>query len=792
MTPEEFSAQYMAHFSAQQKAAVQAVNGAVLLLAVPGSGKTTVLVTRLGYLALCCGVDPGSILVMTYTVAATQELRARFAALFPQLSGRTPQFRTINGLSAKIIESCSRLRGPAFTLQENEGELAALVGRICLELHGEYPTDATVREIRTAITYCKNMMLGADEIRAQHFDVPGFFTIYTRYCQALRAARQMDYDDQMTYALAILRKHPDVLAQFQTQYPHLCVDESQDTSRVQHAIIRLLAEKAGNLFLVGDEDQSIYGFRAAWPEALLQFPQTYPGAKLLFMEENYRSTPQILQAANAFIAKNCSRYPKTIRPVRPAGQPVQQVHAASRQAQIRYLLALAAQVQEPPFTVLYRNNDSALPLIDALERAGLPYRCRGAEDTFFTHRIVCDVCDILRFAAAPDDTERFLRIYYKFGAMISREAALAACAESARTHAPVLACLLAQGGLPDTCREAAEQFRARLDALPQTAGEALIRTIWGPMGYSRFVTERRLDPGKFSILCMLAAPHPSAAAFLARLDALRQLIRTHRDAPDARLTLSTIHGSKGLEYDRVFLLDVHDGVLPADPNGADGTEDAQRAYEEDRRLFYVAMTRAKNELYLFDYPDVPSAFVRELRQQLPKPFRTAEDFASILPENACGLRYRHAVHGEGQILAQCGDAMLVAFADGDRCLQAGQMLLERDRTPDARTAPPSAQPLPPEAAACVPGSEIWHRKYGRGRIVSLQGTLAAIRFEAPGETVPRTFCLPAALQNGFLSFKTDAPGRCRRLARSSNPPAFPESRGICDHHNVRFYFFRTG
>ena len=758
MTPEEFSAQYMAHFSQQQKAAVQAVNGAVLLLAVPGSGKTTVLVTRLGYLALCCGVDPGSILVMTYTVAATQELRARFAALFPQLSGRTPQFRTINGLSAKIIESCSRLRGPAFTLQENECELAALVGRICLELHGEYPTDATVREIRTAITYCKNMMLGADEIRAQHFDVPGFSTIYTRYCQALRAARQMDYDDQMTYALAILRKHPDVLAQFQTQYPHLCVDESQDTSRVQHAIIRLLAEKTGDLFLVGDEDQSIYGFRAAWPEALLQFPQTYPGAKLLFMEENYRSTPQILQAANAFIAKNRSRYPKTIRPVRPAGQPVQQVHAASRQAQIRYLLALAAQVQEPPFTVLYRNNDSALPLIDVLERAGLPYRCRGAEDTFFTHRIVCDVCDILRFAAAPDDTERFLRIYYKFGAKISREAALAACAESARTHAPVLACLLAQGDLSDTCREAAEQLRARLDALPQTAGEALIRTIWGPMGYSRFVTERRLDPGKFSILCMLAAPQPSAAAFLARLDTLRQLIRTHRDAPDARLTLSTIHGSKGLEYDRVFLLDVHDGVLPADPNGADGTEDAQRAYEEDRRLFYVAMTRAKNELYLFDYPDVPSAFVRELRQQLPRPFRTAEDFASILPENACGLRYRHAVHGEGQILAQCGDAMLVAFADGDRCLQAGQMLLERDRTPDARTAPPSAQPLPPEAAACVPGSEIWHRKYGRGRIVSLQGPLAAIRFEAPGETAPRTFCLPAALQNGFLSFKTDAPG----------------------------------
>ena len=135
-------------------------------------------------------------------------------------------------------------------------------------------------------------------------------------------------------------------------------------------------------------------------------------------------------------------------------------------------------------------------------------------------------------------------------------------------------------------------------------------------------------------------------------------------------------------------------------------------------------------------------------------------------KDSCDERYERGMQVSLEVfceyfgidLAQCGDAMLVAFADGDRCLQAGQMLLERDRTPDARTAPPSAQPLPPEAAACVPGSEIWHRKYGRGRIVSLQGTLAAIRFEAPGETGPRTFCLPAALQNGFLSFKADAPG----------------------------------
>ena len=197
MTQEEFTARYMPQFSEQQKAAVMETEGPVLLLAVPGSGKTTVLVTRLGYMALCCGIDPARILAVTYTVAATRELRARFTARFPGLAGRTPEFRTINGLSAKIIEACGRQRGPAFELLENAGELASLVGRIYQELNGEYPTDSTIREVRTAITYCKNMMLSTDEIAAQDFSLPHFAELYARYCAALREARQMDYDDQM-------------------------------------------------------------------------------------------------------------------------------------------------------------------------------------------------------------------------------------------------------------------------------------------------------------------------------------------------------------------------------------------------------------------------------------------------------------------------------------------------------------------------------------------------------------------------------------------------------------------
>ena len=308
---------------------------------------------------------------------------------------------TINGLSSKIIEACGRQRGPAFALQENAGELAALVGGIYQALNGDYATDSTIREVRTAITYCKNMMLSADEIAAQDFGLPRFSELYTHYCAALREARQMDYDDQMAYALAILRKQPEILAEFQARYPYLCVDESQDTSRVQHAIIELLAKKTGNLFMVGDEDQSIYGFRAAYPEALLRFSSVWPGAKTLLLEDTIGPRRKFCGWR-----AHSSRGTGIVTPNHPRdkgeGCRVRLAHAASRQAQYRYLLALAGE-RRAPFAVLYRNNDSALPLIDALERTGLPYRCRSFDDTFFTHRIVCDVQDILRFAAAPDD-----------------------------------------------------------------------------------------------------------------------------------------------------------------------------------------------------------------------------------------------------------------------------------------------------------------------------------------------------------------------------------------------------
>ncbi|MGN0983403.1 MAG: ATP-dependent helicase, partial [Gemmiger sp.] len=258
----------------QQQAAVQAVDGPVLLLAVPGSGKTTTLVARLGYLVYGCHVPARSILTTTYTVAATNELRTRFAAMFGQADAKLLEFRTINGVCARIIRAYERQGHKAFELVTAEDRLTALLAQIWRDIQQDFPTEADLRALRIQITCIKNQMLQEDELAAMETDPRNtlrIVPIYRAYCKAMRQNRWMDYDDQMVYALAILRRNPEILAQFQRQYRYFCVDEAQDTSRIQHTILRLLAGSSRNLFMVGDEDKSIYGFRAACPQALLEF-----------------------------------------------------------------------------------------------------------------------------------------------------------------------------------------------------------------------------------------------------------------------------------------------------------------------------------------------------------------------------------------------------------------------------------------------------------------------------------------------------------------------------------------
>ena len=777
MTRSEFDRKYTSQLNPQQLAAVHAVDGAVLLLAVPGSGKTTVLVTRLGYMLCCCGISPDAILTMTYTKAATKEMQKRFVRLFGQDCPQIPEIRTINGVSSKIIDFYTRTHGSgsAFTVVENEGELAKIVSDLYRELSGEFATQSVIKELRKGIAYVKNMMLGKEDLGELDTGFDQFPDLYAQYNLALRQRHWMDYDDQMIYAKTILENYPDILAHFQDAFPYICVDEAQDTSKIQHAIIQLLARKTGNLFMVGDEDQSIYGFRAAYPDALMQFEQTYPKARVLLMEENYRSTPEILHLANGFIRKNTDRRPKTVRPTRVSGANVHLISAADRTAQYAWLLDMAAHC-DGQTAVLYRNNDSALPLIDLMERQGLPFRCRQMDDTFFTHRLVADLLDIIAFANDRRNTEAFLRIYYKIGCGITKKAAEYACEACQHSGKTVLEELLTFSPLSQYARDSAAGL---MDLLPQLLEETAARglkRIWTELRYKDYVEQQQLDGNKFEILTLLAEREADLNTLVARLDYLRMLVSAPPGPSSEGLILSTVHSSKGLEYETVYLLDVLDGILPAvtEPKGPE----EKRRYQEERRLFYVAMTRAKDHLYLFSCLDRSSSFIRELRRELPVEKTEEDDLFAALREELCGKAYYHGQKGRGTIRATCEGRCMIAYHGGEtETLTVGQMYDRRRvlRAAPSRTAvqgklrvaiPPAGQTVPQRdrsltseettalMAGAVCGRKVIHTAFGTGTIVSCQGAVMTVQFPQSGE---KKFVLPDAMRRGLLRYDGDAP-----------------------------------
>lgn len=692
MEPSAFEKEYMSCFNAQQRKAVRQVDGPILLLAVPGSGKTTVLVTRLGYMALCCEIKPEEILTVTYTVAATGDMRARCAAHFGEDLAKRFEFRTINGICAKIIQYYGRQYGRSpFALASDDKQTTALLSAVYQEVQRKYPTESDLKSVRTLIIYIKNMMLTDEEVRqlATKLEEPiNIAEIYQKYCRAMRENQWMDYDDQMIYAYRMLCKHPQILRHFQQRYRYFCVDEAQDTSKIQHAILALLASASGNLFMVGDEDQSIYGFRAAYPQALLDFEQDHPGAKVLLMEENFRSDAGIVQAADRFIQKNTFRHVKRMKAARGSSASVREIPLRSRGQQYTYLAKVAADCDRQT-AVLYRDNECALPLIDLLERNGIDYRMRQMEMTFFSHRIVSDLTCVLRLAIDPYDTEAFLQVYYKLGTYIKKADARYIAELSRQRHMPVLDAALECGRLNAHALAGTKTLRTHLrNMLNERADKALYR-ITEYLGYADYLTRSGINgENKLAILRTLASREASPAAFLARMEALQEIIQQKETNPDCQVYLSTIHASKGLEYDTVYLMDVIDGILPEQVPASQrfASKKEKEIYEEERRLFYVGVTRAKNRLYLFT-ANRKSTFCEDFFGKGAK--KQAIDFkamksisSSTQTDNArreeicrqfheqfdVGSIVTHFKFGEGVILKITEKQIVVQFADKTRRL----------------------------------------------------------------------------------------------------------------------------
>lgn len=696
MTFEEYKKKYQYDtLDSQQCAAVEATDGPVLLLAVPGSGKTTTLIARLGYLVYGKGVNAANILTCTYTVAATNEMRERFRTKFGDEYADQMEFRTINGICARIISLYEKQGHTAFELVADDSRRYAIMREVWMADGHAFPAESDLRMMSTAITYVKNQMLTDDEADSVSFNTSegnvSIGPIYRSYKQAMRRNQWMDYDDQMVYALTILKKCPAILQQLQTRYQYFCVDEAQDTSKIQHEVIATLASKSRNIMMVGDEDQSIYGFRAACPQALMDFERNWPGAKVLLMEQNYRSTPQIVEAADIFIKQNKTRRDKNMRAHQSAGGEIVIQPCASRLKQYAQLANMAeeANAEQKQTAILYRNNDTALPIIDELNRRGIEYRAKGVDGLFFTSKIVSDVKDFFQLAKNPDDKTAFLHLYYKMGLYMKRTTANLNVGGNGQNVFDAYAQIADEKLVPRHLKKTLQARKAQMKAVAAKNNPSYaIRMFAGEMGYENYLYDNGIDSFRLDILRMLAEKEKTMDSFLARLDTLQQIVKEGGKSKTAYCTLSTIHSSKGLEYRRVVLADVVDGVLPADVSSK-GKAERLNAEEEERRLFYVGITRAKEELVVMAVNGEESAYVRELNRKV----------AGTVTKKTVAKR----------------NALELKSID---------------------TSP------------YQPGEKIYHKTFGAGVITQRQNDVATIDFSTSGI---RKLSIPFAVQMGFLT-----------------------------------------
>ena len=576
----------------QQEAAVRRVNGATLLLAVPGSGKTTVIVARTGYLMYVAGVKPENILTITYTRAAAKEMKERFIKKFaPE---RMPAFSTINSFCLSVINTCAKekyIHVPKL-VPNNE----SIVRAIAAKMLPEYPSDSQVRSLAQKVCKVKNKLMTFQEIESIEENSLEFPVFYQAYKLYMSEHDLMDFDDQLLMANDLLDEYPDILQRAHEKFRYVSVDEAQDTSYVQHLIVQKLVGRNGNIFMVGDEDQSIYGFRGAYPAALLDFQSNYNEPCILRMETNYRSDRNIVSAANQFIKLNTRRLDKNMRAQSQKDGAIV-VTCIDRMEQQAELLLERIRNQKPDesLAILYRNNDSAIPLINLLQMNGIQVQTRDATGTFMTNYVIRDLLDFMLLALNPADTTAFGHLYYKMGLYMKGVTAkrIIEAVEEGECRNVFSAAMKFAGG---------KGYAWKIECLPRDFSDLAKKKPAEAIDYILFMLDywsnwltKKIDAGaseqfislRISILKMVAEKYSTIPDFLAAL----KNITEYKGCEDSNVTVTTIHSSKGLEFDKVILIDMVSGIIPGDSDDRDAEDD-----EEDARAFYVGATRARHEL----------------------------------------------------------------------------------------------------------------------------------------------------------------------------------------------------
>ncbi len=718
----------------EQRKAAETLEGPVLILAGAGSGKTRALTFRIANL-IDHGVAPWNILAITFTNKAAKEMKERVSKLVG-VNGNDVWVSTFHAMCARILRRDIEKLGysRSFTIYDDDDQ-ASVLKEIYKSLNID-EKNLNPREVRAKISDAKNRLLGPDEWfmeSPRDFRSQQIHDIYSAYERKLKHSNALDFDDLLVRTLELFADHPPVLESYREKFKYVHVDEYQDTNFAQYSLVKLLTQKSRNLCVVGDDDQSIYGWRGADIRNILDFEKDYPDAAVIKLEQNYRSTANILDAANQVIAHNEGRMEKMLWTEADEGDPIRIFCAGSERDEAAWICDRMQQLKTNGYSfgdmaVLYRSNAQSRVLEDMLVRAGIPYRIYGGL-RFYDRKEVKDIVAYLRVIVNPSDDASLRRIINTPKRAIGDSTIAELVKHAAEEEMPLFSALV---DVPDSLsarpRKAVTEFGDLMNELIVEHEEmgllSFVTHLIEKTGLKAQYTRDESDESKARVENIdeflgavaeyeKAAENPSLEDYLENVALVSDL--DNADIGNQSVTLMTIHSAKGLEFPIVFMAGLEENIFPT---GRSLQNDD--AIEEERRLCYVAITRAQKQLYIsyatqrMLYNQVnfnaPSRFLKEIPSRLLDNHMTAkrernfpgvmESYSRPAPKRMPRYTYTESGHGIGA---------------GKNAL--GIPGLQKGFTPSAASG---------LAASSAPslfkvGDRVMHRKFGEGNVQEIRG-----------------------------------------------------------------------
>lgn len=754
-----------------QREAVLCTEGPLLVLAGAGSGKTRVLTHRIAHLVEDLNVAPWQIMAITFTNKAAAEMRERLQSLIGG-GARGMWVSTFHSMCVRILRTdCERVGfAKGFTIYD-DSDSKRLVEQIMDELNIDkkrYPIPA----LRNRISQAKNDLQVAEVFAEKTSDQVGQVAarVYTRLQERLRQLNAFDFDDLLLYTWLLLKNHPDVLAAYQNRFRYLMVDEYQDTNHAQYVLTQLLAAAHKNIMVVGDDDQSIYSWRGADLRNILDFEKDYPEARVVKLEENYRSMGNILAAANAVIANNLTRKPKKLFTSKPAGDKISVYSATDERDEGRWI---ASEIEHQhgegmsynQIAVFYRTNAQSRMLEDMLMRAGVPYRLIGGT-RFFDRAEIRDVMAYLNLVVNPANdvaAHRVINVPKRGIGKTTVERIDYVARETGITFLQAAELCIADDQIRSATRKAIAEFVALIHEAQGYAGDLrkVVEAIVDKAGLIRVLEAENSDDAAgrieniqelFGVVDEYAQTHDDADALFEpptaedapeadneppvrtfQANSLPDFVewvtlRTDMDtvAEDGEaITMMTIHAAKGLEFDCVFVAGMEESLFPH----GNSSQDSQ-GLEEERRLAYVAITRARKKLYLTNAftrqifgqssANPPSRFIGEIPLELRKGIGMGSAGFSGSGWEKRGSR--RGIAGSG------------SEAGGGRVFGQSSASGSRPRQQTRPAVKPEAQKKAAAKMTFTKGDTVDHKVFGRGTITKVDGDTLHVRFSRTGQT----------------------------------------------------------